>query len=147
MEREFSCFCITLDRAATSLTDFYNQSLAELGITVKQYSLLSKLHSLGSCSTSELAEAVGLDRSTLVRNLKVLMQRGWIEDSASRTSRAHAYTLTQEGLEVREKAKACWERLQEQVVEKVGSEKMAVFFEVLGELQSLEQENFHQESV
>lgn len=140
MGKEFSCFCITLNRAATALTDFYNQSLAELGITVKQYSLLSKLHSLGICSTSELAQAVGLDRSTLVRNLKVLRQRGWIEDSAPEASRAHAYALTEEGIEVREKAKACWERLQQQVVEKVGAKKMAVFFEVLAQLQNLEEE-------
>lgn len=66
------CLCINLRRAARGVSRYYDGALDGFGINVAQYSLLSNLARLDQPSISSLAEAMGLDRSTLGRNLRVL---------------------------------------------------------------------------
>ena len=67
------CYCMNLRRAANAVTDYYDAVLKDLGVSVSQFSLLLNLARMETANTSELAERVKLDRSTLVRNLKPLL--------------------------------------------------------------------------
>ena len=79
-KRKSDCYCITLRRAAQAISDLYDAHMAVIGITVNQYSLLSKLGHYPNCSVSELAEYARLERTTVVRALKPLTAKGWIKD-------------------------------------------------------------------
>lgn len=67
------CHCITMRRAANAITDYYDRALSETGLSTSQFSLLISLSRLGEASTSELAGYVDLERSTLVRDLRLLL--------------------------------------------------------------------------
>ena len=72
------CICTHLRRAARGVSRHYDEALEGFGINVAQFSLLRHLRRLDQPSISTLAEAMGLDRSTLGRNLRVLEAEGLV---------------------------------------------------------------------
>ena len=99
-KRKSGCYCITLRRAAQAISDLYDAHMAAIGITVNQYSLLSKLGHYPNCSVSELAEYARLERTTVVRALKPLTAKGWIKDLSDEGERKRNLCLTAEGEEI-----------------------------------------------
>lgn len=131
------CHCITLRRAANAITEYYDRAFQKLALTTSQYSLLKNLGRLETASTSELAEKVNLDRSTLVRNLKPLQERGLIMDQAKKNTRNHKFVLTDEGYALLEKAVPLWEQAQKEIRAYLGEENVEQFMKTLYKLQEL----------
>lgn len=80
-----NCFCANIKRAENKITSIYNHHLEQAGITRGQYALLVHIEENPCVSVSHLAQLVGLERTTLVRNLKPLENRGLIQDTAAMT--------------------------------------------------------------
>ena len=97
------CYCTNLRRSANMLSDIYDACLKPSSVTVAQYYLLVNLFRLGSANITHWAQRVGLDRSTMVRNIKPLQTRGYVETTEGR---GKAFTLTPEGEHVLELAGA-----------------------------------------
>ena len=131
------CHCITIRRATNAMTDYYDAALRELNLTTSQYSLLKNLYRLETASTSELAEHVNLDRSTLVRNLKPLLERELIVDLAKENARNHKFMVSEKGLALLEEANPRWEKAQEEIKAYLGKENAEMFMEMLYKLQEL----------
>ena len=70
-----NCYCTNLRRSANAISDFYDTALKEAGLTISQYYLLVNLSRLGTANITHWAEHVGLNRSTMVRNIKLLLLR------------------------------------------------------------------------
>lgn len=134
------CHCITMRRASNAITEYYDAAFKPLQLTTSQYSLLKNLDRLETASTSELAEQMNLDRSTLVRNLKPMLQRGLICDLAKENARNHKYTLSKSGQELMEKAMPVWEQAQAEIAAYLGGENIDVLMEMLYRLQELKRE-------
>ena len=131
------CFCMNLRRAANSITEFYDEALKELEISVSQYSLLINLDRMETASTSELAERVHLDRSTLVRNLKPLLSRELISDLAKEGTRSHRFTVSSQGAALLEKGRPIWEQAQADIREYLGQEETETLLRLLRKLQEI----------
>lgn len=134
------CHCITMRRAANAITDYYDRALLETGLSTSQFSLLINLSRLGAANTSELAEYVNLERSTLVRNLKPLLAKGLIADLAKEGARNHQYTLSAEGQSMVQRCLPLWEQAQQEIKAYLGDENVALFMELLYKLQELNAE-------
>lgn len=134
------CHCITLRRATSAITDYYDKALLKTGISTSQFSLLINLSRLGEASTSELAEYVNLERSTLVRNLKPLTEKGFIADLARKGARNHKYTLSDEGQRIVQKCLPIWEQAQKDIEAYLGEENVDFFMKLLYRLQELNAE-------
>ena len=74
-----TCYCTNLRRSANAMSEFYDSALKEAELTISQYYLLVNLSRLGKANITHWSEQVGLDRSTMVRNIKPLQSRGLIE--------------------------------------------------------------------
>ena len=74
------CHCWRLKRAAHHLNEFYDKALAPSGVTISQYGMLREINQHGGCSVMDLAGYLDLERSTLTRSLKPLMQKGFVSD-------------------------------------------------------------------
>lgn len=118
------CYCITLCRAANAITAYYDEGLQSTGMTTKQFSLLLHLSRLEEASTGELADYVNLERSTVTRNLKILVEQGWVYDKAEPGKRNHRYAVTEAGQQKIEEADVIWEQLQENLNEMLGEDNM-----------------------
>ncbi|MGY4535095.1 DNA-binding MarR family transcriptional regulator [Pseudomonas sp. TE3786] len=132
------CLCTKLRRAARSVTRVYDDALRELGLNVAQYSLLSHLQRLEQPSISTLAEAMGLDRSTLGRNLKVLENEGLVLMGESSDLRARQVQLTASGAQRLQRGAAAWEQAQGQLALRLGAEKREALWLLLDDLETID---------
>lgn len=107
------CSCSSLRQAARHVTRFYDDALAPIGLSLNQYSILSKLERLGPQSVQGLSDVLVTDRSTLGHLLKPLERRFWIEiDVDTNDRRQRVVKLTAAGQQLVDAARPRWERAQ-----------------------------------
>ena len=116
------CLCINARRAALALTALYDEALAPHGLKVTQFSLLSAVRRHRSPNLTGLAEATGLDRSTLGRNLRVLEGQGLVRTVPGGDRRDWRVELTALGLARLRAAAAPWKLLQERLAATLGED-------------------------
>lgn len=133
--RSSTCHCIQLRRAASRVTERYDMALAPAGLTVGQYSLLAHLERLEPVSVSRLAEELELERTTLVRTLKLVLARQLVADAAEPGRRSRALTLTGEGRTLLEQARPLWRAAQEDVERRLGEGGIAALEALLERLE------------
>jgi hypothetical protein len=64
------CACSQVRKLARKLSSHYDTSLPPEDFTITQYSLLANIELAGQLSHTVLAEKVGMERTTLTRNLR-----------------------------------------------------------------------------
>lgn len=132
------CLCTKLRRATRNVTRLYDDALVDVGLNVAQYSLLKHLARLDQPSITSLAEAMGLDRSTLGRNLKVLEGKKLVQLEGGEDQRNRLVVLTPMGHACLEQALQAWEQVQTQMVQRMGAEKRAALMALLDDLEYLD---------
>jgi DNA-binding MarR family transcriptional regulator len=126
--------CTNLRRAARGVSRYYDGALDGFGINVAQYSLLNNLLRLDQPSISSLAEAMGLDRSTLGRNVRVLEAAGLVCLQEGDDQRNRLVLLTEAGHERLVAALPAWEAAQQRLIDRLGVEKRETLLALLNEL-------------
>jgi DNA-binding MarR family transcriptional regulator len=82
---------------------------------------------------------VGLERTTLGRNLRPLQHRGLVESVASETdARERVVQVTARGDRAMERAAPLWRNAQQALEQRLGRERLELLHEILGELEALE---------
>ncbi len=69
-----ACACYNLRKATRAVTQMLSDALRSTGLRATQFTLLTFLSGLGPVRITDLAKAVGMDYTTLVRNLNLLKQ-------------------------------------------------------------------------
>ena len=134
-KRRSPCHCINLRRAAGMVSELYDAYLEPAGISVNQLSLLVNLRHLGTASVSDLASYVGLERTTVVRTVKPLLERGLVEDASAIGQRNRALQLTVLGKQTLKQALPLWNEAQREMERRLEKEKMAELYEILAMLE------------
>jgi DNA-binding MarR family transcriptional regulator len=117
------------------MTRLYDDTMVSSGLKVTQLPILVGLGSAGDLPVSALAEALGLDRTTLTRNLKVLERRGLVSFAVDdEDARVRLVSLTEEGSRVLVSALARWQEVQESVQAQFGDQRLRTLY---GELDTL----------
>lgn len=132
-----SCYCLKMRRASGDVSKYYDQVLAPSGVTTSQYSLLLNISRAHQCSVKELADMAELDRSTLARNLKPLLNRGLVIDTRQPGARNRQLELTAAGQQTVAAAQTLWEKAQQKVQATLGEAGQAALEEVLAALAKL----------
>lgn len=107
------CTCFRLRRASRQLSQIYDSHLAPAGLSLNAYSILRRApqpRQLG-----ELADALGMDRTTLTRNLKPLLAAGWLQEYRGDDARQRLIGITPAGKACLRRARPLWQRAQDQV--------------------------------
>ena len=91
------CFCLASRQAARKITRLYDQYMQESGIRVTQFTILAQLMLRGEMPIGKLAGILGMERTTLTRNLTPLEQHGWISIHAGDDPRARTIGITGQG--------------------------------------------------
>lgn len=106
------CVCSVLRAASRLISQLYDDALAPLGLTITGYSLLTKIDVLGTPSMNELADSAVMDRSTLSRNLKPLLDAKLIAVKAGVDRRRKEFSLTAHGRTLLARAYPAWQDAQ-----------------------------------
>lgn len=125
------CYCTNLRRSANAISDIYDTELKSTGLTNAQYYLLITLWRLGSANITHWAEHVGLDRSTMVRNIKPLQNRGLIETAPGR---GKTFTLSAEGRTTLNSAVPLWQKAQKKIETMLEKEDIEALFRISDKL-------------
>lgn len=105
------CYALQARRTANQLARSYNRALSPLGLEISQFSTLCMIAADQVESVSEMAMHLGVERSTLVRNLKLLERDGLVTQRA-REQRRVRYRLTPEGTTLLGRALPIWHEVQ-----------------------------------
>jgi len=105
------CFALQARKTANLLARVYNSALEPLGLEISQFSTLCAVALERSDSITELAGVLGVERSTLTRNLKVLERDGLIVLSEPQ-GRGAIYRLTSKGSRMLSRALPLWNGVQ-----------------------------------
>src|SRR6185312_11776510 len=71
-----NCVCFNLRRVTRIVTQFFDAEMRRHGIRPTQGTILLALNAMESWSMAELSDRLGMDRTTLVRNLRPLQRDG-----------------------------------------------------------------------
>ncbi|ERI91098.1 transcriptional regulator, MarR family [Clostridiales bacterium oral taxon 876 str. F0540] len=132
-----ACNCLNLRRASQAITQIYDEFLEPSGLKISQYSLLKHIKYMEPVSVSDLALEIRLDRTTLVRNLKSMEERGFIIDISASGARNRQLTLTDSGLETLEKAEQLWSEAQDYIDNYLGKDYMETLTVLLSKIEAL----------
>jgi len=128
------CHCTRLRRAAHAVTRRYDEALVGSGLTVTQFSLLRTISRLDQPHISALAEATGLERSTLGRNLRPLENAGLVEFSQGEDARTRLVRLSRKGKQALNDAMPQWQAAQETLNAVLGEKKLTTLETLLDEV-------------
>jgi DNA-binding MarR family transcriptional regulator len=129
------CACLNVRRAARAITELYDEALAPSGVRITQFPLLIAIAVSGSATLTDLARALGMDRTTLSRSLKPLERQGLIAVVPGQDRRTRTVVLTTAGRDALARALPLWERVQGRVMEQLGQ---ARWQDILGGLAAIE---------
>jgi DNA-binding MarR family transcriptional regulator len=121
------CVCTGLRQAAHALTEIYDLALAPSGLKITMFRVVRRLAEAKEPTISELAKIVGLDRSSLGRNLKVLERDGLVVFVDGEDERSKVVRLTPYGHAALAAAKPLWRQVQKRMKTSLGRETDSVF--------------------
>ncbi len=113
------CYCTQFRRSANALTSVYDEALRPIGLKITQFSLLRALERLKAATYTEIAAEAALDKTTISRNLKVLINAGWVTVSADEDARYKVAQLSADGKKMLRRAEPHWEVAQKKVENEV----------------------------
>ena len=100
-------------QASRAVSRLYDEELRAVGRgLLTQYSLLRVLSRVGQVRQGDLSALTFLDETTLTRNLRPLLDAGWISVHHGDDRREKLVTLTEAGAATLVKAQPAWERAQ-----------------------------------
>jgi DNA-binding MarR family transcriptional regulator len=108
---DLNCACASIRRTARVVTQLYSQEMGGV-VEPAQYTLLNVLSRLPGTTQVSLGRALGMDKTTMSRNLRVMEKNSWVEPSITDDHRERGYRLTAIGKKVLTAAKPGWERAQ-----------------------------------
>lgn len=106
------CACMKLRIASRKVTRLYDAAFRPSGITPTQFTLLTAVNEKDDVSLTSLADILGLERTTLLRNLKPLERDGLILLSTSDNSRTRIVKLSSRGFTKLEQVLPLWREAQ-----------------------------------
>jgi DNA-binding MarR family transcriptional regulator len=97
LARTRNCTCSALRRATRAVTAHYEAHFRGSGLRGTQFTILSSLAQAGPLPMTRLADLLGVERTTLTRNLTVLARHGMVEWVGTKDGRVRKAALTKSG--------------------------------------------------
>lgn len=123
--RAADCVYLKVRQLARSLACHYDAELGQVALRTTQFGLLSAIKRLQPVQPSVLAQDMGLDPSTLSRNLRPLSAAGWVLLRKGADGRKKLLTLTQPGLLKEREGFVRWRDSRRSVHAMLGNERVA----------------------
>ena len=125
------CLMTRTRRISRIVTNLYDQALRPYGINAPQFSLLVIIARLGGASRAEIGRANYQERSTLTRNLALILEEGWVEEMTSEGGgRSRPIVISQAGSDLLASAATAWRSAQEKAQQLLGEQGMSTIVSV-----------------
>lgn len=109
------CYCTQFRRASNALTRVYDDALRPVGLRITQLSVLRALARLGQATSTQLTHELALDRTTISRNVKLLIDAKWVDVIETEDKRERLMSLNKAGLKMIASATPYWNKAQKSI--------------------------------
>jgi len=126
-----NCACFNLRKITRVVTQVFEDVFRHEGIDLKgtQYSLLVNVFAYGPIPITRLSEILVMDRTSLARNLKPLLNKGYLKINNGEDKRIKMVELTPAGKQILSNAYPYWKSTQKSVVKEIGEKNWKLMFE------------------
>ena len=118
-----NCVCFNLRRITRAVTRFFDAEIRRHGIRPTQESILAALSAQESWTMAELSDWLGMERTTLLRNLRPLQRDGLVRISGGGRGGHVELSITEKGRMSLVKMLPAWRSAQNKVVAILGNER------------------------
>lgn len=126
-----NCVCFNLRSVTRAVTRFFDAEVRSIGLRPTQTPLLRALNAK-NWSMAELSDFMGMERTTLVRNLRPLDREGLIKIKGGGRGGHVELMITEKGRKKVAEAYSGWRAAQEKVVAILGKERWGEMIRDLG---------------
>lgn len=127
------CTNLRLRQLMRRVAQHYDVEMVKAGLKTTQYSLLSHVLELGPLRPGDLAKSMKVSASTLTRNLKPLVDAGWLELAAGSDARSRSVAITHAGRVKREEARHRWKLAQDSLNQLLGATRVLALHSLINE--------------
>jgi DNA-binding MarR family transcriptional regulator len=117
-----ACACFNIKRTARVVAQAYEKAMESTGLTNTQFSALAVLSEAAPVTITELSRITETERTTLTRNLKLLVRDGLVAINPGTDPRARLVSLTAAGRARLEQAAPLWAKTQAAVLRGFGEQ-------------------------
>ena len=118
-----NCVCFNLRWVTRAVTQFYDAEMRRHGIRPTQGTILSSLQARDSWNMAELSDWLGMERTTLVRNLRPLQRDGFVKTIGGGRGNRVEVMITAKGRKQIEKLTPAWKSAQRAAVKTLGEKR------------------------
>jgi DNA-binding MarR family transcriptional regulator len=118
-----NCVCFNLRWVTRAVTQFFDAELRRHGILPTQTPILAALVAKSAWSMEELSDWLGMERTTLVRNLRPLERDGLLEITGAGRGGRVSISISAKGRKELEKATPAWRAAQQAVIKTLGRQR------------------------
>jgi DNA-binding MarR family transcriptional regulator len=129
-----NCVCFNLRRVTRVVTQHFDAEMRRHGIRSNQGSILAALHLTGPSNMAELGEVLGMERTTLLRNLRPLQRDGLVNVEGGGQGGRIELSISPKGRKQMEKIAPAWESAQRTAIEVLGEKRWSA---ILADLDTL----------
>lgn len=131
------CTNLKLRQLMRRVAQHYDAEVGKTGLKGTQYSLLSYAVKLGPIRPGDLAREMKIDASTLTRNLRPLIDAGWLRLDAGADGRSRLVSATDAGREKRQEAQRRWRVAQEGINRILGAQRVVELHSLIDDCMEL----------
>ncbi|WP_029247509.1 MarR family winged helix-turn-helix transcriptional regulator [Schlesneria paludicola] len=106
------CLCHALRKASRAVSRVYDDEMRSVGLRTTQFSLLVYLSRIGEVRQGDLGELMLLEDTTVTRNIRPLLNSGWVTIRAGTDRREKLVAITAAGRSKLLEAQPAWTRAQ-----------------------------------
>jgi DNA-binding MarR family transcriptional regulator len=118
-----NCTCFNVRRISRAITQFFDAGVRQHGIRPTQTPILGALQAKAGWGMAELSEWLGMERTTLLRNLRPLQRDGLVRAKGGGRGGHVELEITEKGRTVLAKTLPAWRSAQDRVVAILGQER------------------------
>lgn len=118
-----NCVCFNLRWVTRKVTQFYDAEMRRHGIRPTQGTILASLNARKTWNMAELSDWLGMERTTLVRNLRPLQRDGLVQISGGGRGNRVELAITTKGRKQIEKLAPAWKSAQTAAVKTLGKKR------------------------
>ena len=127
------CLCLTLRRTTRVVTQRYDAALRPYGLRATQLPILTAVAPGEPIPLARLATFLGMERTTLLRNVRPLVRQGLIAVRREKAGRRDELEATAKGQALLVRVYPAWRELQEQLLSELEDPRLRQTLAELGQ--------------
>lgn len=129
-----NCTCFNVRRVSRVITQFFDAEVRRHGMRPTQTPILRALQAKNGWGMAELSEWLGMERTTLLRNLRPLQRDGLVRAKGAGRGGHVELEITAKGRAALAKLHPAWRSAQDKVVAILGKERWSAIISDLAEV-------------